>query len=205
MAIPFNFDIDERLEQVGKVPKPIRLGVAVLLLVSVAVGYWFVSYQPKAEKVDLLGDKTQKLERQLSNIRAVASNLEAFEMEVASLESEFKDARRRLPEGKQFEDLLSDITTAGKKERVRIKSIERQSEIPHDFYAEVPFRIELDGSYHDLAQFFERIGRLPRIVNVGELDIRVDKEYRESTNLRVQGTATTFRFLANSDGQEGES
>ena len=117
----------------------------------------------------------------------------------------FKNARRRLPESKQFEDLLSDITTAGKKVGVRIKSIERQSEIPHDFYAEVPFRVELDGSYHDLARFFERIGRLPRIVNVGELDIRVDKEYRESTNLRVQGTATTFRFLASGDGQGGGS
>lgn len=205
MAITFNFDFEEQLDQIAKVPKPVRLAVAVALLASVAAGYWFVSYQPKGEKVDLLQGKIQKLERQLSNIRAVASNLEAFEQEVAFLEARFKRARRRLPEGKQFEDLLSDITTAGKKVGVRIKSIERQPEVPHDFYAEVPFRVELDGSYHDLARFFEQIGSLPRIVNVGDLDVRVDQEYREATNLRIQGTATTFRFLRDQDQPGGAS
>jgi type IV pilus assembly protein PilO len=205
MAIELNIDFDEQFERLAAIPKPIRLTVAVALLVSIAAGYWFVSYQPKAEKVDLLQVKNQQLERQLSNIRAVASNLEAFEKEVAVLEAEFRRARRRLPEGKQFEDLLSDITTAGKKVGVRIKSIERQPEIPHDFYAEVPFRIEIDGSYHDLARFFERVGNLPRIVNVGELDLRVDKEYRENTSLRVQGTATTYRFLSATARQEGAS
>jgi type IV pilus assembly protein PilO len=205
MAMTFNFDFEEQLEQIAKVPKPVRLALAVALLASVAAGYWFVSYQPKAEKVDLLQGKIQKLERQLSNIRAVASNLEAFEQEVGSLEAQFQHARRRLPEGKQFEDLLSDITTAGKKTGVRIKSIERQPEVPHDFYAEVPFRVELDGSYHDLARFFEQIGSLPRIVNVGDLDVRVDREYREATNLRIQGTATTFRFLRDQDQPGGAS
>ncbi len=201
----FSFDFDERLEQIAMVPKAVRLSVALILLAAVASGYFFVSYQPKTEKVDLLRVKVQKMERKLANIRAVANNLEAFEQEVAVLEAEFKRARRRLPEGKHFEDLLSEITTAGKKVGVRIKSIERRPEIPHDFYAEVPFRIELDGGYHDLARFFERIGKLPRIVNVSEIDIRVDTEHREGTNLRVQGTATTFRFLKDAGGPEAAS
>ncbi|MDG2333996.1 MAG: type 4a pilus biogenesis protein PilO [Myxococcota bacterium] len=195
MAFDFDIDLDAQLEQIAKVPKPIRLAIAAVLLASVAVGYGFISYEPKAEKVELLQAKVQKLERKLSSIRAVVANLEAFEREVATLEVEFKKARRRLPEGKQFEDLLSDITNAGKKVGVRIKSIQRQPEIPHDFYAEVPFQIEIDGSYHNLARFFERVGGLPRIVNVGELDLRVEKEGPDGTNLRLQGTATTFRFL----------
>ena len=195
MAFDFDIDLDAQLEQIAKVPKPIRLAIAAVLLASVAVGYGFISYEPKAEKVELLQAKVQKLERKLSSIRAVVANLEAFEREVATLEVEFKKARRRLPEGKQFEDLLSDITNAGKKVGVRIKSIQRQPEIPHDFYAEVPFQIEIDGSYHNLARFFERVGGLPRIVNVGELDLRVEKEGPDGTNLRLQGTATTIRFL----------
>ena len=205
MAMTFNFDMESQLEQIAKVPKPVRLAVAFAILVSVAAGYWFTSYEPKAEKVDLLQGKVQQLERKLSSIRAVAANLDSFEKEVASLEAQFKRARRRLPEGKQFEDLLSDITTAGKKAGVRIKSIERQPEVPHDFYAEVPFRVELDGSYHDLARFFERVGNLPRIVNVGDLDVRVDQEYSDTTSLRIQGTATTFRFLREQDQPGGAS
>ncbi|MDE0886540.1 MAG: type 4a pilus biogenesis protein PilO [Myxococcota bacterium] len=206
MAFDFDIDLDAQLEQIAKVPKPIRLAIAALLLASVAVGYGFVSYEPKAEKVELLQAEVQKLERKLSSIRAVVANLEAFEKEVAILEVEFKKARRRLPESKQFEDLLSDITNAGKKVGVRIKSIQRQPEIPHDFYSEVPFQIEVDGSYHNLARFFERIGGLPRIVNVGELDLRIETEGPDGTNLRLQGIATTFRFLNDAgSAKEGPS
>ena len=205
MAIDFDIDLDAQLEKIAKVPKPIRLAIAAILLASVAVAYGFISYEPKAEKVELLQAKVQKLERKLSSIRAVVANLEAFEKEVAGLEVDIKKARRRLPEGKQFEDLLSDITNAGKKVGVRIKSIQRQPEIPHDFYAEVPFRIEIDGNYHNLARFFERVGGLPRIVNVGELDLRIDNESPDGTNLRLQGTATTFRFLSDAAPVKGGS
>jgi type IV pilus assembly protein PilO len=78
---------------------------------------------------------------------------------------------------------------------VKITSLSREPEVTHDFYAEVPFRIAIEGNYHDLARFFERVGRLPRIVNVGALRVSVATEDRLGTQLRVEGTATTFRFL----------
>ena len=105
-------------------------------------------------------------------------------------------ALKQLPNRKQFEDLLRDISTAGKKVGVTIKSIDRDSEVERDFYAEVPFMIELEGTYHDLARFFEMLASLPRIVNIGGLEIKVAKESRQSTVLKVTGRATTFRFLS---------
>ena len=78
---------------------------------------------------------------------------------------------------------------------VTIKSIDRDAEIRRDFYAEVPFMIELEGAYHDLARFFEMVASLPRIVNNGWLEIKVAQEDRQSTVLKVTGRATTFRFL----------
>ena len=60
MALEFDFDFERQLEQVAKVPKPVRLTIAVLVLASVAAGYWFVSYEPKAEQVQLLQVKIQK-------------------------------------------------------------------------------------------------------------------------------------------------
>ena len=88
-----------------------------------------------------------------------------------------------------------DITTMAKKVGVQIKSIQREPEVHHDFYAEVPFLIELEGTYHHIALFFDRVSKLPRIVNVGSLKLRVDSEDSSKTTLRVQGTASTFRFL----------
>ncbi|MBW2386122.1 MAG: type 4a pilus biogenesis protein PilO [Deltaproteobacteria bacterium] len=194
-----NFDFDEQLEKLGKIPKPIRLAVVSAVLCSVAAAYWAVSYQPRADEVTVRLANAQQLQRKLNNVRAVASNVGAFEMEVAALERDLEQALKQLPNGKQFEDLLRDISTAGKQVGVRIKSIQREPEIPRDFYAEVPFRLEVEGTYHDLARFFERVGQLARIVNVGALEVNVLEENRRNTSLRIVGTATTFRFLGEGD------
>lgn len=196
MALELNIDLDEKLEQLGKVPKSIRLAVVAALLVAIGAGYWFLSYQPAQEQRSALIARAQELQRNLNNARSVANNVAAFEAEVAGLERDLDLALKQLPNRKQFEDLLQDISTAGKKVGVTIKSIDRDKEIPRDFYAEVPFEIELEGTYHDLARFFEMVANLPRIVNMGGLTIKVAKESRQDTRLRVTGMATTFRFLS---------
>jgi type IV pilus assembly protein PilO len=196
MALELNIDFDEKLEQLAKVPKPIRLAVVTSVLVAIAAGYWFLSYQPEQEVRRTLVARSQELQRSLNNARSIANNVAGFEAEVAGLERDLDLALKQLPNRKQFEDLLQDISTAGKKVGVTIKSIDRDSEVSRDFYAEVPFKIELEGTYHDLARFFEMVSSLPRIVNMGGLDIKVASESRQSTRLKVTGNATTFRFLS---------
>jgi type IV pilus assembly protein PilO len=196
MALELNVDFDEKIEQLAKVPKPIRLAVVSAVLVAIAAGYWFFSYQPAQHEHRDLTAKSQELQRNLNNARSIANNVAGFEAEVAGLERDLDLALKQLPDRKQFEDLLQDISTAGKKVGVTIKSIDRDDEIPRDFYSEVPFKIELEGTYHDLARFFEMVASLPRIVNMGGLDIKVIEESQLSTRLKVTGMATTFRFLS---------
>jgi type IV pilus assembly protein PilO len=196
MALDLNIDFDEKLEQLAKIPKPIRLAVVSSLLVALAATYWFMSYKPAQDQRSELVVRGQELQRQLNNARTVAANVPGFEAEVAELERDLDLALKQLPNRKQFEDLLQDISTAGKKVGVTIKSIDRDKEVPRDFYAEVPFKLELEGAYHDLARFFEMVANLPRIVEIGGLDIKVAKETRQSTQLKITGRATTYRFLS---------
>jgi type IV pilus assembly protein PilO len=196
MALELNIDFDAKIEQLAKIPKPIRLAVVVSVLVAIGAGYWFFSYQPAQEVRRGLVARSQELQRSLNNARSIANNVAGFETEVAGLERDLDLALKQLPNRKQFEDLLQDISTAGKKVGVTIKSIDRDDEIPRDFYAEVPFKLELEGTYHDLARFFEMVASLPRIVNMGGLDIKVANESRQSTRLKVTGRAITFRFLS---------
>lgn len=191
-----DIDFDEKLEQLAKVPKTIRLAVVCTLLAAMVGGYWFLSYQPAQVERQEMVAKAQELQRNLNNARSVANNLPGFEAEVAGLERDLDLALRQLPNRKQFEDLLQDINTAGKKVGVMLKSIDRDAEVRRDFYAEVPFKIELEGTYHDLARFFEMVSLLPRIVNIGALEIKLSKESRTATWLKVSGKATTFRFLS---------
>jgi len=197
MALDINVDFDEKIEQLAKIPKPIRLGVVSALLVAMAAAYWFFAYQPMQLQREELVAQSQQLQRELNNARSVANNVPGFEAEVAELERSLELALKQLPNRKQFEDLLQDISTAGKKVGVAIKSIDRDSEVRRDFYAEVPFQLEIEGGYHDLARFFEMVASLPRIVNMGAMTIKVDRETEAATILKVEGRATTFRFLNN--------
>lgn len=195
MAIEANFDFDEIIEKLAKVPKPARLGAVAAIILAVVVGYYFLIYQAKAQRLVNLEGQAEELQRKLNKVRVVASNLDEFEAEVAKLERDLALVVKQLPNKKHFEDLLRDISTAGKKVGVSIKSIERTDEVPHNFYAEVPFKLEIEGEYHDVARFFEQLAALPRIVNMGEMEIQVASENDLGTTLKIKGTATTFRFI----------
>ncbi len=194
-----SIDFDAHFEKLAKIPKSARYGAVGAILALVAVGYYFSFYQEGYAKLVAQRGHAQELQRKLTNVRAVANNVGEFEQEVATLERQLEIALKQLPNRKQFEDLLQDITTAGKQVGVAIKSIERKGEIAHDFYAEVPFSLELEGSYHNLAMFFERVARLPRIVNIGSMRVEAQRDHsgNGAVELRVEGTATTFRFLNN--------
>ena len=204
MALELGFDVDEQLEKLSKVPRSARLGAIGVLLVAVAAGYYMMSYQESRGQVTRLEAEAQELQRKLNKVRVVASNLGEFEQEVADLERDLEVALKQLPNRKQFEDLLRDISTAGKKVGIDLKGINREKELEHDFYAEVPFKINFDGTYHDIAKFFERLSKLSRIVNIGALEIKAGRDGSNSI-LTVNGTATTFRFLADDEEPAGDT
>ena len=188
-------DFDSHFERLSKVSKAARYGAVAAVLTLIGAGYYFLFFTEDAALLTAQQSRAQVLQRKLTNVRAVANNVGEFEQEVAALERELEIALRQLPNRKQFEDLLQDITTAGKKVGVAIKSIVRAREVGRDFYAEVPFDLVLEGSYHNLAMFFERVAKLPRIVNIGSMKIEAREGRDNSTLLKVEGTATTFRFL----------
>jgi type IV pilus assembly protein PilO len=188
-------EIQAKLDQITKLPKAARFGIIAGLGVALAMGYFFLFYQEKSTELKEMRARELELQRKLSEVRSVAANISAFESEIADLEVKLKTALRQLPNTKELEVLLTDISNLGKTAGVEIKSFRRREEVIHDFYAEVPIQIELEGEFHDIAQFFDLMSKLPRIVNMGALSIGIAKEDADATILSVNGTATTFRFV----------
>jgi type IV pilus assembly protein PilO len=188
-------EIQAKLDQITKLPKAARFGIIAGLGVALAMGYFFLFYQEKSAELKEMRARELELQRKLSEVRSVAANISAFESEIADLEVKLKTALRQLPNTKELEVLLTDISNLGKTAGVEIKSFRRREEVIHDFYAEVPIQIELEGEFHDIAQFFDLMSKLPRIVNMGALSIGIAKEDADATILSVNGTATTFRFV----------
>lgn len=190
-----NSQFQEKLDQLGKLPKAARIGIVVSLSILIGTGYYFGLYEARAEELDRLHAQELELQRKLSEVRSVAANIAAFEEEIEALQSKLTVALLQLPNRKQLEVLLTDISNLGKKAGVEIRSFKRNSEVVHDFYAEVPIDLELEGEYHEIGKFFELMAKLPRIVNMGALRIKVARDRLEGTRLNVSGTATTFRFV----------
>lgn len=187
--------LQEKLESFARLSKVVRVGMLVSAIALLVGGYYFGIYQQANVELSQLKAKELSLQRRLSEVRSVAANLKAFEKELQALEERFTLALRSLPNEKQMEVLLTDINNLGKTVGVEIKSFKRQPEKLHDFYAEVPLAIELEGNFHDIARFFDRMAKLSRIVNMDELKMHVASEDADGTVVTVSGTAVTYRFL----------
>ncbi len=188
-------ELEAKLDQVAKLPKQVRIGIIFGIAVAVAGVYYTAFFSTAKSELSQLRARELELQRKLSEVRSVAANIGAFEEEIEELEGKLGEALRQLPNQKELEILLTDISNLGKTAGVEIKSFRRKDEVVHDFYAEVPIAIELEGRYHDIARFFDLMSKLPRIVNMGSLKVVVASDTAEATRLRVSGTATTFRFV----------
>jgi type IV pilus assembly protein PilO len=191
--------VQARIDQIAKLPQSARAAIIFGIAALVVAAYYFTVYSGMSEKLSGLRANELELQRKLSEVRSVAANLAAFEEEIANLELKLSKVLRQLPNEKELEVLLTDISNLGKKSGIEIKSFKRLEEIPHDFYAEVPISIEIEGGYHNVGRFFDLMSDLPRIVNMGSMSVRVSRESMDSTAVRVSGTLTTFRFVGDDE------
>lgn len=191
-------DIDQvtqQLEKLNRLPKPARLAMVPTILVLVVGAFIWFSWLPAREQMAAIDAEQQKLQRKLNEVRTVAGNLAKVEARIAELEEQFVAALRQLPDSKELPVLLTDISSLGKTAGLDVTAFNPQSEVPREFYAEVPIDLEFSGRFHDIAVFFDELARLPRIVNVGRLDLEVGDEDAFNTVLKARGQAQTFRFI----------
>ena len=188
-------ELSGALEKVAKLPKSYRMAMLPAIVLLVCAVYVYFLYLPTNSNLEAIRDQQLQLQRKLSEVRTVAGNEEAVKAEIAALERKLGVALRQLPDSKELPVLLTDITSLGKNAGLEFKAFRPKEELRRDFYAEVPIDIEFTGDFHDIATFFDEISRLPRIVNVGSLDVVISTENSLDTVLQVKGKATTFRFL----------
>ncbi len=166
-----------------------------LMVVLVLGGYVYFFYTPMSKSLTAVRDQQHNLERKLREVQAVAGNLESYQQKIADLEEQLAIALRQLPNSKELPVLLTDISSLGKNAGLDFKAFRPSTEVRKDFYAEVPIEIEFIGNFHEVVRFFDEVSRLPRIVNVGKLEVEIGHEDTVTTTLRVKGEARTFRFL----------
>jgi type IV pilus assembly protein PilO len=140
---------------------------AVVLLL-----YYFLGVQPQIERMRVLEAEFGQLGQKLRENQAIAANLPQVQAEVELLDQKLAEALTKLPNKEEIPALLQTISDLGKDSGLEFLLFKPGGATPKDFYAEVPLDLQIRGRYHDLGLFFNRIGRLPRIVTIQNLEIR---------------------------------
>jgi type IV pilus assembly protein PilO len=184
-------------EKIEKIKMPAR--IAILLGTVIVLGGLFVwfYYLPKCEEIDKVKGEIATIEQKLNKAKIMVKRLKQFEAEWAELDTQYKEALKLLPNTKEIPALLKTITQLGSDSQLEFRLFSPQREKPQDFFIEIPVSIEVSGSYHNVAVFFDKVGAMERIVNI--LNVSMSPMKPRSTVLTTRCDAVTYRFKGEGD------
>ena len=178
-----------------KLPWYAQLAAFALLGVA-GVGIFYVYFEKDA-RTELVARQSQldMLRADIAKGRATAQKLAEFRAQVTDLEGRLDSLRAVLPEEKDAADLLRRMQTVAAQSNLTIKSFKPQAPVTKQLHAEWPIALELDGTYHNLAIFFDRVGKFTRIVNISDLVVHGKDKPSMNSTITATCTATTFVLL----------
>jgi len=177
-------------------PKQRYLLIGLLGGGIVAVYVWLLML-PLWESKGRLETDLQKLQADLDQKRMIAANRPKLEAEIKVLEKQLEAVLVKLPEDKDIPKLLTQVNTLGLQAGLEFLLFRPVTSVKKGFYAEVPIDIKIEGDYHALGTFLDRVSKLERIVNVADLKIGPLSAEKQLSNRTVSADfkATTFTFL----------
>lgn len=189
----------------GRWPLAARAGAVgvCFLILTLVLGYVFVWNEQRPE-LQRHEETEQTLRQEFRTKHAKAVNLEVYKQQLKDIERSFGALLRQLPGKTEVPNLLVDISQAGLSAGLEEKLFQPQPEQKKDFYAELPIKISLTGSYHQFGEFVSGIAALPRIVTLHEIEIKsVNKDAYDQLTLDL--TAKTYRYLDEDELAAGDS
>lgn len=184
-------------EQVEKIKMPIRVLIFVGTIVLLAALFIYFLYMPKADQIKRTEKQIATLQQRLNKAKIRAKNLKKFEQEFAQVDAQFKEALKLLPNEKEIPKLLRNITQLGSDSALEFRVFIPKKERAGDFYMEIPVSLEVSGTYHNVAVFFDKVGQMERIVNI--LNVSMKPVKPRSTQLVTTCDAVTYRFKGKGD------
>ena len=176
----------------SKLPWYGQLGAFVAGAVVLAGAfYYFVEID---KQTTLAAKKTELAEIQDRVAKGVESarRLPEFRKQVAELEGRLEGLKPILPDEKDAGDLLRRIQTLAVQSNLVIKGYRPQLTTAKEMYDEWPITLTMDGNFHNLGQFLDRVSKFPRIINIGNISIDTQDPPVAGATMAITATATTF-------------
>ena len=178
-----------------KLPWYAQVGAFVALAVAGCGIFYFYYEQPV--RADIASRETQlaALRGDITKGLTTAKKLPEFRQQVADLEGRLANLKAILPEEKDAADLLNRMQTVAAQSNMTIKGFKPSPTVTKQLHAEWPITLDLEGTYHNLAIFFDRVGKFTRIVNISGLDVKGRDRPDANGTITATCVATTFVLL----------
>jgi type IV pilus assembly protein PilO len=178
-----------KLPWYGQVILFVVLGIALI-----GGFYWFYVLPTQAEMVTR-EQKLAALRVDIAKGSATANQLNQFRQQVAELEARLESLKAVLPEQKDVADLLRRIQTLATQANLAIRGFKPAPSVTKQLHMEWPIALQLDGTYHNLGMFFDRVSKFSRIINVSNISIRAKEKPDPTSTITVDCVATTFVLI----------
>ena len=186
MALPAIFD------PVVNAPKPQKIVAGAFGLAVIGAAAYFLLLSPLEGHVSALRAQASSLDRELVQSRALVEDLARFRREAAQLERQLATLKDRLPGEREMPIFYRTLSDAGIQAGLAISLFQPRVASIRDYYSEIPISVTAEGTYHQLGEFFERLAKLPRVVNVNDLKLSGLRAGRSP--MRAELTLMTYQY-----------
>lgn len=179
----------------NKLPWYGQLAAFVALSLAGAGVFWNFYASPERQRIDTRRLELDRVRAEVDKGNAAARRLPQFREEVTRLEADLERLRQVLPEEKDVADLLRRIQAMATQSNLTIRGFTPRAAAQRQLHAEWPIGLLLEGNYHDLGSFLERVSKFPRIINVSGMNIRARENQAGGATITADCIATTFVLL----------
>jgi type IV pilus assembly protein PilO len=177
-----------------ELPPRSQMLVMVTLAALAAVGAWQTLLSPARAEITTLRASLTELDAEVMRARQIATRLPAAQREVRALEVALHETQAVLPDEKDPQDVLRSIYELARDSFLEVSSFKPKAVVTKAQYSEWPIELGLEGGYHDLGRFFDRIATMSRLMSVSDLQIRTQTRVNARGTVTAYCVATTFVF-----------
>lgn len=215
------------LDDIKKMPAKRKALIVALIYFVLGAAYYSLFMQSSLQKKGELDTKLSEIQAQVVEKGRLAAQKEKYEKEVNALRETLKVALTKLPDQREIPGLLYAVAQAGKDSGIDFLLFEpRQSEMrppeqkpgdkkPADakgtppkqeekFYDEIPVKVTVTGGFHSAVVFFEKVAKLPRIINIEEITMIEGKDVRGKRHLTTSCMIKTYMFVEKMDEKKAD-
>ena len=179
----------------SKLPWYGQVGAFVVLSLAGAGVFWNFYASPAQTSIDARRAQLATIRAEIDRGLATARRLPEFRKEVTTLEAQLDRLRAILPSERDVSDLLRRVQAMATQSNLTIRGFTPQAVSTRQLHAEWPIGLQLEGTYHNLGDFLERVSKFPRIINVSGIRIRTKENSTDASTITAECTATTFVLI----------